>query len=378
MEAKYLYRSARQQCWLSVAQIIHRITTEPQLSHQIWQHGWQQWKDWRQVSIFKDLSQQIPKNHFHYIGPSGRDYLSSNEILANIRLDPTKHHRIWKKGWKNWKHWYEESEFADILPLLIPDKKEAKPRRRLLQRKSGQTLTIDSGYNVLKTIDPTLAFVSAWNLHTEEWMLLSEEDRAVMLDELQNALPNLTWEEEWLDHVVAYFWTIILDCCFGKNNGNGELRFLLKQKDRFCLPKICTFYPEDPSIRGGVLRIKTSPQLQPFFHDQAPIPSFGDQSPFRNARIWTSIIHFQQTVSPLSRRRSLAWIIHQLSGYDIIHIAQIISIYERFFLRQLKEKHVFELGDLGKLTLRKARTQYHIGFHPSEELVLLINTALEP
>jgi len=377
METKYLYRSAQEQSWLFRSEIEYRISNEPHLSHQIWQTGWLEWKDWRLISAFEELAKKFPKKHFHYIGPSGRDYISSNEILANIRLAPNKHHRIWKKGWKHWKHWYEEEEFANTLSSLLPEPKKKIPKARFSSPKFLQSLTIDSGYNVLNSIDPTLSFVNTWNLHTQEWMLLSSEDRSAILDELQNALPNLSWKEESIDHVVAYFWTCILDCCFGAQNGNGELRFLLKQKDRFCLPKICTFLPDDPRIQGGVLKIKTSSHLQSFFHNTASIPSFGDQSPFRNARVWTSIVHFQQTATSLSRRRSLAWVIHQLCGYDIIHITQIIAVYERLFLHHLKEKHVFEMGELGKLTLRKARSLYHIGFHPSEELTVLFNTTLE-
>ena len=377
METKYLYRSAREQSWLLIAQIEQRIINEPHISHQLWQHGWTEWKDWRKIPALDSLAQQFPNTYFHYIGPSGRDHISSYEIIANIRLDPNKHHRIWKKGWKNWKHWYEEPEFANQLAGLLPDSKIKKSTKRYVRPKFKQTLTVGSGYNVLNTIAPTISFTNMWNLHTEEWMLLASEDRAQLLDELQNALPNLDWKEEWIDDVIAYFWTSILDCCFGSQNGNGELRFMLKQNDRFCLPKVCTFLPEDPRAKGGVFSIKTSSHLQPFFDNQAELPSFGDQSPFRNARIWSSIVYFQQTATALSRRRSLAWVIHQLCGYDIIHVTQIISVYERLFLQHLKDKHVFEMGDLGKLTLRKARSLYHIGFHPSEELVLLVNTTIE-
>ena len=42
-------------------------------------------------------------------------------------------------------------------------------------------------------------------------------------------------------------------------------------------------------------------------------------------------------------------------------------------LKQLQEKGVFELGELGRLTLRKAKTQYHIGLIPSDELVMLVS-----
>ena len=79
----------------------------------------------------------------------------------------------------------------------------------------------------------------------------------------------------------------------------------------------------------------------------------------------------------LSSRRRLSWVIYKLTQYDIIRISQILASYERLMLKQLHSKGFFELGELGKLTLRKAKTKYHIGLVPSEELLMLVNKPID-
>lgn len=375
MEEKFLYRSAMGQRWLSLSQIEEKIRSEPHLSHDIWKTGWSEWKNWRSVPYFSELNSQLPSNHFHYIGPTGRDYLSTNEIIANIRLAPQKHHRIWKKGWKEWKYWFEEETFQKQLGSLIP-LSTAKAEISSPSPTVSESTNSRFGYDILKKITPSLTFVGKWNLLEDQWMILSQEDHSLILDDLQNSFPNLKWKENWIDDIICLFWTAILDCCFGEQNGNGKLQYALQQKDGFCLPNVCSFYPEDPLHRGGVLQIKTSNALQNYFSGKSSLPFFGDQSPFRNATIWSAIVRYQEN-TPLSRRRRLYWVLHQLSGYDIIRISQILALYERLLLTQLREKHVFELGDFGRLTLRKAKTRYHIGFIPSEELVSLVNSTIE-
>ena len=365
MEEKYLYRSALEYCWLSVPQIQERIQKNPFQKHELWQQGWTEWKDWRSISHFSLLNEELPREHYHYIGPSGRDYISRNEIIAHIRSFPQKHHRLWKKGWKSWKHWFEEDFFAQKLSSLIP-----KPNSEETQK--SQTSNHRHRQNRAPKNVPTLHFSGMWNLQEQQWLVLSQEDHSIMLDELQNTLPNIKWIDNWIDNVVSLFWTSILDCCFGIENGNGELSQALRQQGSFRLPKVCSFYPSDPLHKGCVLHIKTSQKIQAFFSGDGALPSLGDQTPFRNTNIWTSIMEHAPTQS-LSRRRRLSWVIYRLTQYDIIRISQILASYERLMLNQLHEKGVFELGELGKLTLRKAKTQYHIGLVPSNELLMLVN-----
>lgn len=369
MEEKYLYRSALEHCWLSVSQIQERIKNKPSQTHELWQKGWREWKSWRTVPRFSSLHEQVPIENYHYIGPSGRDYISKNEIIAHIRRSPLKHHRIWKKGWTSWKHWFEEEFFATELRSLVPvsstdtfqkDRRSVSAHRKRKIQKS----------------TPSLHFSGLWNLHEQQWLVLSQEDHSMMLDELQDTLPNLKWIDNWIDNVVSLFWTSVLDCCFGTDNGNGILSQALRQEGSFRLPKVCSFYPSDPVHKGSVFHIKTSQKLQPFFSGKAALPNLGDQTPFRNTNIWTSIMEHAPTQS-LSRRRRLSWVIYSLTQYDIIRISQILASYERLMLKQLQDKRVFELGELGKLTLRKAKTQYHIGLVPSEELLMLVNKPIE-
>ena len=366
MEKKYLYRSALEHCWLSVTQIQERIHRNPQQKHDLWLQGWSEWKNWRSVSSFLDVSTQFPVEQYHYIGPSGRDCISKNEIIAHIRRTPQKHHRIWKKGWKNWKHWFEEEYFATILANLLPQ--QPSTNRRPSKKTSSSKKTAQ------KTVQPIvpLSFSGNWNLQEQQWLILSQEDHSFMLDDLQNTLPNLQWIDNWLDIVVSLFWTSVLDCCFSHKNGNGTLSKALRQKGSFRLPKVCSFYPSDPMQNGSVFHIKTSQKLQDYFAGDASLPSLGDQIPFRNTKIWTSIMEHSSKQN-LSRRRQLSWVIHLLTEYDTIRISQILAAYERIMLLQLQEKGVFELGELGKLTLRKAKTKYHIGLVPSQELLMLVN-----
>ena len=369
MEEKYLYRSALEHCWLSASQIQERIQNKPLQTHEVWQQGWREWKSWRAVPAFSSLNEQVPIENFHYIGPSGRDYISKNEVIAHIRRFPQKHHRLWKKGWKSWKHWFEVDFFATTLASLIPTTSNE-------MSKKSRTSTPKTRKNKEQRNSPTIHFSSLWNLQEQQWLVLSQEDHSMMLDELQNILPNLKWIENWIDTVVSLFWTSVLDCCFGSQNGNGILSQALRQEGSFRLPKVCSFYPCDPLHKGSVFHIKTSKKLQSFFSGESKLPSLGDQTPFRNTNIWTSIMEHAPMQS-LSRRRRLSWVIHSLTQYDIIRISQILASYERLMLKQLQEKGVFELGELGKLTLRKAKTQYHIGLVPSQELLMLVNKPLD-
>ena len=375
MKEIYHYRSARKKQQLTFKEICSIIEQFPLEEHQLWKSGWSSWKNWHEVKVFRPLKTKLALDFFHYIGPTGRDLLSLKQITSNILLSPKSNHRILTKGWDTWKHWYELEALQITLVDLIPKSQKTikiiPPQKSVLQPSSK-----DSSYNVLTPTTPSQRFNNAWNFIEQHWILIAQEDLLTILDELQNSFPNLTWRPNWISEVIAWFWIAIFDSCYGAHNDNGELGNALEQSGKFCLPKVCTFYPADPVYEQKALHIKTSNGLQDFFGQQKRL-SLGDQSPFRNTRIWSGIFKFHGTKQSLSRRRRLCWLIHQYSGLALLSVTQIISTYEHYLLEQLKENYIFELGDIGRLILRKAHTKYHIELIPTQEILQLTASSIK-
>jgi membrane protease subunit (stomatin/prohibitin family) len=121
--ASFHYNGPAGQGQMSLDQIVAAVAADRNANHQVWAQGWPAWKSVKDVP---EIMNQLPPPvaappplpgaaRYHYNGAGGSGEMSSDEVIAAVKADPSGKHHVWQQGWDGWKLVTDVPELSGLL-----------------------------------------------------------------------------------------------------------------------------------------------------------------------------------------------------------------------------------------------------------------------